>query len=201
MEIDRTIEDELKAALETLHRQTANDRKNKEDENIITQQCDVLEMDWQARLNDNELGELRGCKRGCNTAVEEFHVQQRMADYMRLSGELPAMTPNEQVAFWEGNRPNIKPEIWQEEQRQMSREAFERARPHIQDRYADLREGLSRAVDDIREGKSPSLSFLVESQVSREAEAANTRSMPWEAVGSSSIDEHDEQKRTIKRSR
>lgn len=173
MRIDRTIEDELKTALEALQRQVDLNRRKEVDPNEITQHCDTLDMDWQDRLNDFEKGELRGYKRGFDAATKEFEHHLRMESYMRDSALLPLMSPEDQLAFWASNRNGGEGKLWADAQANMADQAYETSRQQIQDRYADLREGLRCAIDEVREGKEPSLTFLMESQIEKEAERAS----------------------------
>ena len=170
MDLDRDLENKLKTGLEALTTQTRYAQDYKPTSNEIQQHLDLFDMEWQDRINDAELSELRGCRTGIEEASNEFFTRLRMGQYMHHSAALPPMTPEQQVAFWDSNRNGSIQEFSEKSQKEISDIAFVAARQKIQDRYANLRDGLIEAVNEISQGKSPSLTFLLDVQIEKKSD-------------------------------
>ena len=118
----------------------------------------LFEMRWQDRINDLELGELRGCRRGVTQAVERLELSSRQLNNDKDLAAIRGLDRDPQYLIWNStNRAvEISPLLAKERQEQ-SDTLYKEASATIVDRYAKMRDTLEKNVQAMLHGREPSV--------------------------------------------
>jgi len=137
----------------TLQATTGDTRRER-----FEQPLEMFEIRWLDRINDLEVAELRGCRTAANQHVDRLETLAKgisnAKDFEAVKGEAePALRQ-----IWKSVTRSNEPGSLSEKARQEEADLlYKQASELIHTRYAALREKLLSNVQDMNQGKEPSL--------------------------------------------
>lgn len=171
MALDQPIDEELRTQLSDLHADVSRNRERGDDRHAINSAIDTFQTAWFDKLESQQRLEINISKNAIVHAVEVFDHDKRFDAFLRTSYALKTMSPESQAE----HRANTRNRSVNEERNKTK--TIERLTRElstsINERFGNLRLEMVNAVDDIREGRAPTLSQQSEYQFYATKRSAN----------------------------
>lgn len=204
------LENDLQQSLIELGQRVQILRDNNAPANEIEQSIDHVETAWDERLLIERQAGLRWADSALRQDSAEREAASRTADNQLEANAYQPFDIGTRQKLWDAASRSTEPRSLFERSDEDKRRALFDAAAQVIERHADtLQDGLREATDAIRNGKQPSLQFILEAQIAREnlftqdqerrAVDTGARPLPWETQTGPTVAE-PKPERKIKRS-
>lgn len=170
---ERDLEKELRHELEDAYRRAMASERLNRNPREMEQYCDKLDTQWCEILERERGSELKGAKELAADLILQAEKTSREKDNAQTTKAIKGLDIRTQDKIWHAtDRSADRSRMTDREIETAVATVLPSLVAKVNERFDYLKTGMQSAVDQIREGKEPSLEFLQDIVLSRRMEKA-----------------------------